>query len=149
MATRVADRVLLDTNVLLAATDAGRAEHTRALDVLNTWPSAGTTLYTTGQILREYLCVATRPIRRDGLGLARRDAVANVTSLRDRLRFLDETDKVCDRLLTLLGEVECSGEQVHDANLVAAMLTHGVDVIVTSNGEDFTRFEGMLTIVGL
>lgn len=149
MPTRVADRVLLDTNVLLAATDADRADHVRALDVLNTWPAAGTALYTSGQILREYLCVTTRPVEQNGLGMARRDAVANVTALRDRLRFLDETDKVCGRLLALLGEIRCSGKQVHDANVVATMLTYGVDVIVTLNGEDFARFDDMLTVVGL
>lgn len=50
---------MLDTNILLTATDEGRAEHERALDVINGWPAHGTTLYTSGQIIREYLSVAT------------------------------------------------------------------------------------------
>ena len=56
------DRVMLDTNVLLAATDEGRAEHRDALMIMNEWAAGGTTLCTSGQILREYLAVATRPV---------------------------------------------------------------------------------------
>lgn len=60
---------MLDTNVLLAATDEGRAEHDQAVEIINDWPGRGTTLYTSGQIMREYLAVATRPAVRNGLGL--------------------------------------------------------------------------------
>lgn len=35
MATKVAERLVLDTNVLLAATDESRAEHMRALDLVS------------------------------------------------------------------------------------------------------------------
>lgn len=52
MARPAADRALLDTNVLLAATDEGRPEHRDALAALNAWPASGIVLYTSGQILR-------------------------------------------------------------------------------------------------
>src|SRR5690625_4770666 len=78
MTTPVADRAILDTNVLLAATDEAREEHEGAFRILNVWPASGTVLYTSGQILREYLAVATRPVAHNGLGMARSDAVANV-----------------------------------------------------------------------
>lgn len=55
MATPGVDRCVLDTNVLLAASDEGRADHEHAVASLNVWPAAGVTLYTSGQILREYL----------------------------------------------------------------------------------------------
>lgn len=146
---RVADRVLLDTNVLLAATDEGRSEHARALAALNEWPAAGVALYTSGQVLREYLCVATRDVAQNGLGLAQSDAVANALALRARLRVLEEHVKVVDRLLELLGTIDCRGKHVHDANVVATMLVHGVETIVTANTADFARFEDEARIVGL
>jgi predicted nucleic acid-binding protein len=139
--TRVADRVFLDTNVLLAATDEGRAEHAAALAVLDEWPGAGTTLYTSGQVIREYLSVATRPVERNGLGLARVDALSNALALYARLQSIDESRKVTERLLVLLDEVECTGKQVHDANIVGIMLAHGIDVLVTLNTDDFVRFD--------
>jgi len=149
MATRVADRALLDTNVLLAATDEGHVEHENALNALNRWPAAGTALYTTGQILREYFSVATRAVEQNGLGLAQRDALANTRALRERLRVLAENAKVADRLLDLLERVECRGNRVHDANLVAAMAVHGIDTVVTMNIGDFRRFERYVAVVGL
>lgn len=149
MATRVADRILLDTNVLLAATDESRSEHLLAVAALDVWPGAGTVLYTSGQILREYLAVATRPLDRNGLGLTRMDAVANVRALRARLRFLDEDAKVADRLAQLIEQIECAGKQVHDAQVVATALVHGIESLATSNAGDFARFSGLLHVIDL
>lgn len=54
-----------------------------------------------------------------------------------------------DRLLQLLDAVECSGKQVHDANVVATTLVHGIGTVVTSNTEDFRRFGDHVTVVDL
>lgn len=144
---RVAKRVVLDTNILLAATDEGRSEHARALASLNEWPGAGVALYASGQILREYLCVATRPADENGLGLAQADALANVQALSRRMRLLTENYKVMNRLHELLDTIECMGKQVHDANIVATMLVHGVDTLVTLNRDDFSRFGDQIAVV--
>ncbi len=155
MVTRVADlvtapdRVMLDTNVLIAATDEGRTEHHDALTVVNDWAAGHTELCTSGQILREYLTVATRPADKNGLGLNLRDALGNVSAIRERTTLLAEDTKVADRLLGLLADVECRGKQVHDANLVATMLVHGVRAVVTINLEDFARFEGHVSLIRL
>jgi predicted nucleic acid-binding protein len=155
MATRVADlsivpdRVVLDTNVLLAATDESRAEHRDALMVLNDWASVRTDLCTSGQVLREYLAVATRPAENNGLGLNLTDALGNVRAIRERTTLLAENSKVADRLLGLLADVECTGKQVHDANLVATMLVHGVSAMVTMNLADFARFAGQVSLIRL
>ncbi len=155
MATRVADlvtapdRVMLDTNVLIAATDEGRTEHRDALTVVNDWAAGHTELCTSGQILREYLTVATRPADKNGLGLNLRDALGNVSAIRERTTLLTEDTKVADRLLGLLADVECRGKQVHDANVVATMLVHGVRAVVTLNLEDFARFEGHVSLIRL
>ena len=141
MATPAAERVVLDTNVLLSATDESRTEHAEAVAAVNEWPASGLTLYTSGQILREYLVVATRPTDVNGLGLAMSDALANVRALRSQLRLLGEEIKVAERLMGILDTVRCRGKQVHDANVVATMLVHGIDTVVTSNVDDFTRFD--------
>jgi predicted nucleic acid-binding protein len=149
MARPVADRAVLDTNVLLAATDEAREEHEQAVAAINLWPGSGLVLYTSGQILREYLAVATRPLDQNGLGMAQPDAVANVRALRARLNLLVENTKVSDRLLDLLDTVQCTGKQVHDANVVAVMLVHGINTIVTMNVDDFARFGDHIQVVDL
>ena len=146
---KIAERVFLDTNILLAATDEGRPEHGGALAAFHEWPAAGVTLYTSGQVLREYLSVATRPLERNGLGLTRADALSNAHGLRARLRVLDESVKVADQLLTLIDEIDCTGKQVHDANIVSTMLVHGLSTLVTLNGSDFTRFRAHVKLAEL
>ena len=90
--------------------------------------------------MREYLAVATRPADRNGLGLKLSDALGNVRAIRERTTLLAEDPKVAERLLGLLADVEAGGKQVHDANVVATMLVHGIAVIVTMNLDDFARF---------
>jgi predicted nucleic acid-binding protein len=88
MATRVADlvavpeRVMLDTNVLLAATNESRAEHRDALKVLNEWAAGHIDLCTSGQVLREYLSVATRSAEQNGLGWPTLNAGASRSTTR-------------------------------------------------------------------
>lgn len=53
------------------------------------------------------------------------------------------------RLLALLDEIDCGGKQVHDTNIVATMLVHGVDTLATVNTDDFTRFEHLITLIEL
>jgi hypothetical protein len=66
---------MLDTSVLLTAIDEGRAEHRQALLIFTDWAARGATLYASGQIMREYLAVTTRPGDQNGLGLKQPDAV--------------------------------------------------------------------------
>lgn len=142
-------RAMLDTNVFLSATDEDRVEHRHAMLVLNDWAGRGTALYASGQIMREYLAVATRPVAGNGLGLKQADAVANVRAFRTRTNLLAEDARVTDGLLSLLTETSCSGKKIHDANIVATMLVHGIDTLVTMNVADFTRFQHHVTLVQL
>jgi predicted nucleic acid-binding protein len=140
---------MLDTNVILSATDAGRAEHHQAMLIFNVWAGRGTTLYASGQIMREYLAVATRPADKNGLDLKQADALANVRAFRTRTSLLVEDSRVADRLLGLLDETPCTGKQVHDANVVATMLVHGIDSLITINVADFARFGHQITVIPL
>lgn len=142
-------RAMLDTNVLLSATDEGRAEHRQAMLVFNDLAGRGTTLYTSGQVMREYLSVATRPMGSNGLGLERADALANARAFGTRTTLLTEDSGVADRLLDLLDQIPCGGKQVHDANIVATMLVHGIDRLITINVADFVRFDDRITLMPL
>jgi predicted nucleic acid-binding protein len=141
--------VLVDTNVLLSATAPFRPLHRAALAVLNDWPNQGTILATTGQVLREYLAVATRPVEANGLGLGVDDALSNVAAFRGRMRLLVDSEAVWDRLHALIATYGCMGKQIHDANLVATALTSGVERLVTANAGDFKRFAADIETIDL
>lgn len=141
--------VLVDTNVLLSATTPARPHHQHALRVLNDWPNDGVRLCTSGQILREYLVVCTRPIDQNGLSLSLAQAVENTEVLAARMRLLDESRAVFDRFRKLVDEVDISGKQLHDANVVATALAHGVSRLCTENTDDFERFAAFVDVLDL
>lgn len=142
-------RCMLDANILLSASDPRRPTWTLARAILNEWPKTGTVLYASSQVTREYLAVATRPLDANGLGFATSDALRNIAAFRDRIEILNESNATLDRLLDLVSQTACSGKQVHDANIVATMLTHGVPVIVTDNVKDFARFGDHIEVIPL
>ena len=140
--TRAAEPILLDTNVLVDATNAARPRHSRALSFLGR-PH----LVICAQVIREYLVVATRPAELNGLGMDLRSAMANMQQFRRIAPLLAEEKPLLPRLLDLLSTVPCRGKQVHDASLVAAMIVHDVPTLATSNPADFSRFGDLIAIV--
>lgn len=54
---------------------------------------------------------------------------------------------MADRLLALVDEIDCLGKQLHDANVVATMLAHGIDTLVTLNAADFARYEQHVSVL--
>ena len=71
MAIRPGSLLLLDTNILLAATNTGRVNHKMSRQIFPACRTSGIHVAVCGQILREYLVVCTRPTENNGLGLQR------------------------------------------------------------------------------
>lgn len=107
------------------------------------------TRYTSGQILCEYLVVATRPEAQNGLGMDVRDAVDNVRILRPGLDYLTEEAKAAHRLTELVTATGTSDKQIHAADVVATALVHGVDAVTTLNTADFERSVNCIRVTGL
>ncbi len=138
--TMVDDSLFVDTNVLLTATDESRLLHSEALNLLSGITNRNKRLAANGQVIREYLVVATRPIENNGLGLSVSDAEANVTEFLRHLNLYDETQEVSRRLRQLATTHNLSGKRLHDANIVATMTVHGIHTLLTQNGADFAPF---------
>ena len=145
----VADSLFIDTNVLLTAIDPGRDGYTVARSLFRRSRLRTRSPYVSPQVLREYLVVATRPMSANGLGMSMADALKNLRALRDRTSFLVEDRRVAERFAALIADVQCTGKQIHDANIVATMLVHGIGRLVTDNGDDFRRFESHVSILSL
>ena len=140
MVPKVGDLVFVDTNVLLTATDKSRPNHEAARRLIAESGSRGLHLAVSGQILREYLVVATRPVDANGLGLATRDAVANVKAFLRYVGMYEETGETANRLHRLGLTHHLRGKHFHDANIVATMSVHGIRSLVTYNVKDFECF---------
>jgi predicted nucleic acid-binding protein len=81
MAIRAGEPVFLDTSVLVAATDESRRHHDTARALIGRGRSVGLPGATSGQVIRECVAVATRPVAANGLGLSPLDALRNVAHL--------------------------------------------------------------------
>ena len=144
--TMADDSLFVDTNVLLTATDESRPLHLEALNLLSGIIRRDKRLAASGQVIREYLVVATRPVENNGLGLSVADAEANVTEFLRRLDLYDETEEVSRRLRQLVTTHNLRGKRLHDANIVATMTVHGIHTLLTQNGTDFVPFNDIAIV---
>ena len=70
--------------------------------------------------------------------------LGEVDSVFRRLHDVDTCGPIWDRLVT---QYRILGAAVHDAQLVASMLAHGIVAILTLNGADFRRYSSEITIL--
>lgn len=138
--------IVVDTNVLLAATDTSRATYEAATRFLD---HDARRHAVTPQIVREYLAVATRPIGANGLGLAGAVACANVDMILEDMTLLPEDLTSVHQLKELLTHGSATGKQVHDANIVAVALAGDASSIVTDNTRHFERFADLIAVEAL
>lgn len=134
-----ADRVFVDTNILVYATVPAAPSYANARRALAERHAAGAELWISRQVLRECVAVLTRP-QTYAVPMSGSDVAARIRSLESQFRVADETSDVTAQLLRLIELVPTGGKQVHDANIVATMLVNGVGTLLTANAPDFARF---------
>ncbi len=147
MATMDGERIMLDTNILLAATDESRPGHEIVREIIANSGEKRLGLCVSGQVVREYLTVATRPPESNGLGLSVEHATSNVDAFLRFLELLEDSDAAVGKLIGLCRSYELRGKRIHDANIVVTMLTHGVDYLLTLNIRDFEAFREISLLV--
>ncbi|HTW80391.1 MAG TPA: type II toxin-antitoxin system VapC family toxin [Terracidiphilus sp.] len=131
--------VLLDTNILLRLAQPHHPNAPVAVRALRALRAANEMLHITQQNIVEFWAVATRPIAANGLGLSTEQATAEIAALKRLFVLLPELplDNAWERLVS---DYRVSGKNTHDARLVAAMVVHGIESILTFNPEDFRRY---------
>ena len=118
------------------------------MEALRRFEAAGAARWVSRQVLREYLVAVTRPQQFQRPQPIER-ALADVRDLQRRFHVANEGPEVTTRLLTLLSEVPTRGRRIHDANIVATMLVHGVRRVLTHNTDDFVRFAAFIEVLPL
>jgi predicted nucleic acid-binding protein len=135
---------LADTNILLRfllRNDPDYHAIRRAVRILK---SRREQLVTTPQNIIEFWNVCTRPATaRGGLDLSTEATERRVPLLERHFRILPDTPALYAEWKALVLTHKVMGVQVYDARLVAAMRTHGVTRILTSNVKDFIRYPGI------
>lgn len=141
----MADKIFCDTNIILRAYHDSFPEHETVKATFDHF-LAEHDLWISRQVIREYLVQATHP-RTFETPLTGEQVVEQVGNILKSCFVADETKATTLQLLSLLKSYPVSGKQIHDANIVAAMLSNGIDTLLTLNIADFKRYEDKITLL--
>jgi predicted nucleic acid-binding protein len=129
-----------DTSVILRLNEPGNPLCKIVQESLEKLLQNGEVLVLVPQILVEFWVVATRPKSVNGLGLTIDEAKAEIENLQKVFILLPENEQIFDKWQTLVFNHKVSGKVAHDARIVAAMIVHKIENILTLNPGDFQRF---------
>lgn len=105
-------------------------------------------LWISRQVLREFIAARTRP-QTFAQPSTPEMVIERVWYLENRFQVADDTTAVTRQLIKLLEDFKIGGKQVHDANIVATMLTYDIPCLLTHNIKDFERFRDVIKIKGI
>jgi predicted nucleic acid-binding protein len=134
-----AERLFLDTCLLVAATVPAHPGHAAARVYLRRARKRGSAFCISPQICREFLVVVTRqPV--EGLVYTLEEADRALMEWRAQCAVLSEGADTVERWIRLARQHKVQGKTLHDCNIVAVMLSHGVLRLATRNPADFKRY---------
>jgi len=135
----MADRIFLDTNILVYLANEDSPFHLRVMEKFR--EIAGKSeLWISRQVLREYAVVMTRP-GIVGKPLSSKEAALDIEKWESIFQVADETEEVTGILVELIKAHDIKGKKTHDANIVAAMMANLIQTLFTLNADDFKRFK--------
>ena len=137
--------VFIDTNILAYATSPDSLWYTAARAGLMEFARVGRAGVMSSHVLREYYATVTRPAP-GGTAPPLGPVLANISRFQAAYTLLADTHHVTQALLTLVQSVPVGGRHIHDANIVATMLTYGGSELYTHNVAHFARFAAVITV---
>ena len=137
--------VLVDTNILMRSIEPRHPMQRVAADSLGLLRRQAEELFMVPQNLYEFWTAATRPVAQNGLGLT--PAEAEAARFKSLFPVLDDSAAIFPVWQQLVVRHQVRGKNGHDARLVAAMLVHGVDRLLTFNKADFARYPQISVIL--
>ncbi len=145
MTTSAKSGALVDTNVLLYATDAQAPQHAASLGLLNRAANQEAQLFLTAQIIFEFVAVATnqRQVARP-IGVAQ--AWSAVAKFRQVCPLLDPPSDLVERVNSLFPIVQPKGPEIFDLAIAVTGLVSGIFEIYSYDSAVFTKVPGMRVI---
>ncbi len=131
---------LSDTSVILRLSQPHHPLNSVVRQCLKKLEQDGEELVIVPQVLVEFWVVATRPTDVNGLGLSTAETEKELKNLQKFFTVLPENEKIFDEWKTLVTKHKVSGKPTHDTRIVAAMIVHKIENILTLNPNDFKRF---------
>lgn len=141
----MADKLFVDTNVLLSLSFPELDHHKECDSYLRRVQNDQVELWISGQIIREFYHVATHPCtfeepKNEEL------VVQQIETFPGRFHIADECEEVRSLLPELLREYKIRGKTTHDTNIIATMLIHCIGTVCTLD-RHFKRFRNRVFVV--
>jgi predicted nucleic acid-binding protein len=142
--------ILLDTNLLGRMTDSTDPQCAAARRAIHVLLGRNERLVIVPQNLYEFWAVATRkpgppPAGQNGLGMTCPQASQWLQFFQRRFTHLPDRPELLEYWHALVKSHGIKGFKSHDARLVAAMQTYGIQRLLTFNASDFKGFS--ITII--
>lgn len=139
---------LVDTNVLLRVLYRADPRYPIVRAAVRKLRTNGHQLQATLQNFIEFWNASTRSINQNGFGLTPSETDRLLRRAERLFPLLPDLPTLYDEWRRLVVTYDVSGVQVHDARLVAAILSHGATHILTFNTADFVRYapEGIVAV---
>ncbi len=139
-------RYLADTNILLRNAEPAHPMHAVTVSATQLLLRHGDMLHIMPQNIIEFWNVATRRIDKNGLGMTITQVQAEVFRIKSLFRLLSDSPAIYPVWENLVIQHAVMGKHVHDTRLVAAMTVHSITHLLTFNGDDFKRFQGITVV---
>ena len=133
-------RTLVDTNVLLRQFEPAHAQYRAAVDGTLRLIECGEPVHVAAQNVTEFWAVATRQRQANGLGLDAVTAEAAIETIERTFALLPDDPAIHRHWKRLVAQHRVIGRRVFDIRIIAVMLVHGVDRILTFNADDFAGY---------
>jgi len=136
----------IDTNVLARNIQENHPMQAVAVGALEALRLQGAELHVLAQNRYKFWAIATRAPEYNGLGLSIAEAWGELENIKRHFRFLADVPAIYPEWEQLVTRHAVVGRNAHDARIAAAMNIHGITHLLTFNGDDFKRFQGITVV---
>jgi predicted nucleic acid-binding protein len=144
------ESLFIDTNILIHVTNTQSPWQKIAEKTLIQAKAQNIELVISPQILREYLAAATRLTVLNDNDISFSMIIENIKYFQEEFTVVEDNQlAVLNQLMELVQTIATAGKQIHDANIVATMLVHDINHLLTHNTNDFKRFSQFIQILPL
>ncbi len=138
--------LFIDANILIYTSLSRSPFHDRAKKAIAEADASGETLAISRQVLREFLSATTGARAGDPAAMSIAQARSDIKIFLQEFRVVEDGPAIWEAFEKLMTQFSFAGKQIHDAYLVATMLAHGIDHLLTHNTKDFERYTSRIIL---
>jgi len=140
--------IFVDTNILIYSNYSDSILKNQSRNKLQYFFQNNYDIWISRQIIREFLVYATRyNFEKDKIEISK--LITSIFSNFEQYKIAEDSINSTNMLKKIIEKFDLSGKKIHDANIVATMLSNNISKLLTHNVKDFERFGNLIQIIPL